>query len=170
MKNADPLKQTPSNVRKPGIGWRLSFMQWATLPAFLLLLGLLGFSACRFDVAGPKKAQSQPDVPVHTNGGQTGTGHQDHQQANVPAYAQEVLTYVRAHNRAPEGYVGGRTFENREQNLPQKDKSNQKIKYREWDVHPKVSGQNRGAERLITGSDDSAWYTENHYRSFIKIE
>lgn len=168
MNNADPLKQTPSNVRKPGTGWNLLFRRWTTLLTLLVFSGLLGFTACRHNVAGPKKAQSGPEVPVHTNGGQA--GHQGNRQANVPAYAQEVLAYVRTHNRAPEGYVGGRTFENREQNLPEKDQSNQKIKYREWDVHPKVSGQNRGAERLITGSDDSAWYTENHYRSFIKIE
>lgn len=82
----------------------------------------------------------------------------------------EVLSYVREHQRAPEGYVGGRTFENREKNLPEKSPANERIRYREWDVHPKIQGQNRGAERLVTGSDQSAWYTADHYRHFTKIE
>ena len=43
------------------------------------------------------------------------------------------------------------------------------IKYREWDTHPLRHGVNRGAERLITGSDGSAYFTEDHYRTFKKI-
>ncbi len=43
------------------------------------------------------------------------------------------------------------------------------ITYQEWDVNRKVSGVNRGAERLITGSDGSAYYTSDHYRTFTKI-
>jgi guanyl-specific ribonuclease Sa len=28
----------------------------------------------------------------------------------------------------------------------------------------------RGAERLVTGSDGSAWFTADHYRTFLLIE
>ena len=50
-----------------------------------------------------------------------------------------------------------------------KDAENKRIRYSEWDVHPKVQGQNRGPERLITGSDHSAYYTRDHYKTFLKI-
>lgn len=90
-------------------------------------------------------------------------------QSNVPHYVIDVLEEVRETGKAPSGYVGGRTFYNREKLLPKKEDDGKKIKYREWDVHPKVKGKNRGAERLVTGSDDNAYYTKDHYRSFTKI-
>ena len=43
------------------------------------------------------------------------------------------------------------------------------IAYQEWDVNPKVEGVNRGTERLVTGSDGSAYVTADHYRTFTKI-
>ena len=43
------------------------------------------------------------------------------------------------------------------------------ISYQEWDVNPKVHNVNRGAERLVTGSDGSAYYTSDHYRTFTKV-
>lgn len=89
---------------------------------------------------------------------------------NIPAYVLETLAYVKQYQKAPEGYVGGREFQNREKNLPLKTPDGSKIRYREWDVHPKERGVNRGAERLVTGNDQSAWYTKNHYKSFTRIE
>lgn len=37
-------------------------------------------------------------------------------------------------------------------------------------VNPYVKGQNRGTERIVTGDDGSVWYTNDHYRTFTKIE
>ncbi|WP_425552676.1 ribonuclease domain-containing protein [Kribbella alba] len=37
------------------------------------------------------------------------------------------------------------------------------------DVNPKVKGVDRGSERLVTGSDGSAWYTTDHYQSFFPV-
>jgi guanyl-specific ribonuclease Sa len=91
----------------------------------------------------------------------------------VPRGVAAVLEYVDRNNRAPEGYEGGRTFLNLardgEQALPHTDAQGATIQYREWDVHRKVPGRNRGAERLVTGSDGSAYYTPNHYQTFIRI-
>lgn len=88
--------------------------------------------------------------------------------SQVPEKVYEVLKYIDKNNKVPDGYVGGRHFGNFEGLLP--DKNNQKkIKYREWDVNPKVQGKNRGVERLVTGDDSSAYYTGDHYESFIKI-
>ncbi len=88
----------------------------------------------------------------------------------IPQKARDVLAYVRSNNRAMDGYVGGRQFKNLERNLEQRDANGQKIAYQEWDVNPKIEGQNRGAERLITGSDGRAWFTSDHYRSFVEVK
>ncbi len=89
---------------------------------------------------------------------------------NIPQKVRDVLTYIRANHRAMDGYVGGRQFKNLEKNLEQRDANGQKIAYQEWDVNPKIDGQNRGAERLITGSDSRAWFTADHYRSFVEVK
>jgi len=38
-----------------------------------------------------------------------------------------------------------------------------------WDVNPKVPNLDRGLERIVTGSDGSAWYTTDHYHTFHRI-
>jgi ribonuclease len=87
----------------------------------------------------------------------------------VPAKVGKVLEYVDEHNKAMDGYEGGRNFGNFEKLLPQRDEKGRAIKYREWDVNPLRRGVNRGAQRLITGSDGSAYYTDDHYKTFKKI-
>jgi ribonuclease T1 len=82
----------------------------------------------------------------------------------------EVLAFVEEHHDAPQGYVGGRIFQNREQILPKINAKGIKINYQEWDVHKKEARKNRGAERLVTSEDHHAYYTSNHYKSFIKIK
>lgn len=110
------------------------------------------------------------DRPAPAPTVQPGQPAQGQSASEVPDYVLEVLAHVRQNDAAPEGYVGGREFQNREKRLPQRDPSGQRIRYREWDVYPKVQGRNRGAERLVTGSDRSAWYTKDHYATFLKIE
>jgi guanyl-specific ribonuclease Sa len=87
----------------------------------------------------------------------------------IPQRALTVLDYVDRHREAMPGYEGGRTFGNFERLLPATDPQGRRIRYREWDVLPLRPGVNRGAERLVTGSDGSAHYTDDHYRSFKKI-
>lgn len=89
---------------------------------------------------------------------------------NIPDYVYQTLAYVSQYGKPPENFVGGRNFQNRERRLKQKDEQGNRIDYREWDVYPKRKGQSRGAERLITGSDNSAYYTSDHYKSFIQIK
>ncbi|HVZ96160.1 MAG TPA: ribonuclease domain-containing protein [Chitinophagaceae bacterium] len=90
--------------------------------------------------------------------------------AGVPQRALDVLQYVRAHGEPMEGYVGGRTFGNYEHRLPETDEKGNPMHYREWDVNPKIEGQNRGTERLITSANGQAWYTGDHYQTFIEIK
>jgi ribonuclease T1 len=82
--------------------------------------------------------------------------------AGVPQKAVDVLKIVRTTGQPPEGYVGGRVFENRENRLPADGD------YREFDVDPH-NGQ-RNAERLIVEwNTKKAWYTGDHYQTFIEV-
>jgi ribonuclease T1 len=82
--------------------------------------------------------------------------------SEIPAKASDVLAYVRRTGEAPDGYVGGRRFENREGRLPDGGD------YREFDVDPH-NGQ-RNADRIIVEwSTKKAWYTGDHYRTFIPM-
>jgi guanyl-specific ribonuclease Sa len=53
--------------------------------------------------------------------------------------------------------------------LPMMDSAGQNITYREYDVNPFTPGVNRGPERLVVGSDGSAYYTADHYITFMPV-
>ncbi len=89
---------------------------------------------------------------------------------SVPQKVIQVLGFIRAKNKPPIGYEGGRRFGNYEKLLPERDAAGNVINYREWDVNPKTEGKNRGTQRLVTGSDGRAWYTGDHYNSFTEIK
>jgi ribonuclease T1 len=79
--------------------------------------------------------------------------------------AREVLAAIEAREGAAlPGYVGGREFHNRERRLPPG-------RYREYDVHPRVPGQDRGPERLVVDrTAGRAYYTGDHYRTFVPLK
>ena len=122
-------------------------------------------------------SQSQPSVNQTSSSSETSpkeipnnTPQADYNHSEIPQKVYDVLKYIRANNRAMDGYVGGRVFTNREKIVPQFDTGGKPIQYQEWDVNPKVEGQNRGTERILTGSDGRAWYTNDHYQSFKEIK
>jgi guanyl-specific ribonuclease Sa len=82
----------------------------------------------------------------------------------IPGFALETLQAIEARHGDPlPGYVGGRSFQNRERKLP-------RGRYREYDVHPKVRGKNRGAERIVIEQrTGKAYYTSDHYHSFVPM-
>ncbi len=122
------------------------------------LLFLLALAALYYFGYYPKNVQ--PHRPADTQ----------EISGKIPARIYEVLEHIDRYNRPPEGYEGGRRFGNYEKRLPVTDPvSGKKIRYREWDVNPKIPGKNRGAERLVTGNDKSAYYTRDHYGSFVKV-
>ena len=93
--------------------------------------------------------------------------------AAVPAHVLRTLALVDAGEwpeaaNAP-GTKGGLTFRNNEGLLPRADRTGRRITYQEWDVNPKAPNRGRDAERIVTGRDGSAWYTADHYRTFVKI-
>ncbi len=91
----------------------------------------------------------------------------------VPQNALDTLDHVDRTGTAPQGYQGGAPFLNDGrgggQVLPAADAQGNPITYQEWDVNPRVPGVNRGAQRLVTGSDGSAYYTDDHYKTFTRI-
>ncbi len=91
----------------------------------------------------------------------------------VPDRAYQTLVEIDA-GRWPEsanapGTQGGETYFNRNRALPATDAAGKRITYQEWDVNPKRHGQDRGAERIVTGSDGSAYYTSDHYETFTRM-
>jgi ribonuclease T1 len=75
-----------------------------------------------------------------------------------------MLATIQAQGGEPlAGYVGGRAFQNRERRLPPG-------RYREYDLYPRVRGQDRGPERLvIEQTTGRAYYTRDHYRTFVPL-
>jgi len=92
----------------------------------------------------------------------------------VPQKAVDTLTTVEKTGDAPAGFVGGKDFKNDGRDggqvLPKQDASGDAVTYKEYDVDPKVSGTPRNAERIVVGSDGTAYYTNDHYKTFTPIE
>jgi len=149
----------------------------------LLVLTLFSCTACRTDQRESTRQDvtqqddQRPERKARKRHNQSANQTRSTQDKNavrtsgqIPDKVLNVLAYVRKNDRAPEGYVGGRVFGNFENHLPRNDLSGDKIRYQEWDVNPKIRGKNRGAERLVTGSDDRAYYTADHYNTFTEIK
>lgn len=100
-------------------------------------------------------SQKNPSTSNRTKAG----SHQ-----TIPAKVLTILENIEQNDgEPPAGYVGGRTFQNRERRLPQG-------RYREYDVNPKIHGRNRGAERLVIEQrTGKAYYTDDHYKTFTLI-
>jgi ribonuclease T1 len=138
----------------------------------VVLTNLLGLViAC----SGNTKSQSanQNSEQNAANGNRQSDGQSPPNAANdsrIPAKVYKVLAYIRQNNAPMDGYVGGRNFGNFEHNLPAKDANGRKMKYQEWDVNPKKRGKNRGTERIITAANGQAFYTNDHYATFMEIK
>jgi ribonuclease T1 len=129
----------------------------------IVCCSLLVFLSCRqatqkFDNQGVYSPKNQQQSERKTENGK-----------KIPQKVYEVLRFVKENGRAMDGYVGGRKFGNYEKRLPIKE-AGRKIQYQEWDVNPKRQGKNRGVERLITGSNDKAYFTKDHYDTFVEVE
>jgi ribonuclease T1 len=83
----------------------------------------------------------------------------------APKKAYDVLSRLQQRQGDPlPGFIGGREFQNREKRLPSG-------RYREYDVNPKIRGRPRDAERIvIEQTTGKAYYTGDHYRTFIPLE
>ena len=124
---------------------------------FLLLvaamLGLYGYY---------HPASQTSATPLSPRGDELGYRSGNDTVDSVPKKALQVLEVVRRTGLPPEGYVGGRVFQNREHRLPADGE------YREFDVDPHRGGRN--AERIIVEwQTKKAWYTGDHYQTFVPL-
>ena len=62
------------------------------------------------------------------------------------------------------------TWQNRNGDLPRTTGDGTPITYREHDVNDKNPGSTRDAQRFVTGSDGSVYYTDDHYSTFTKLK
>jgi len=124
----------------------------------------------------PPPGSSQPGgSPLSGPGGGAGAGSNEGAgpKGGIPQNASDALKTIRQTNAAPKGHKGGVTFANDGrgggQVLPKLDSSGKPINYQEFDVSPFQKGVNRGTDRIVTGSDGKAYFTNDHYRTFIEI-
>jgi guanyl-specific ribonuclease Sa/uncharacterized protein YukE len=93
----------------------------------------------------------------------------------IPPYVGDTLGEIDRTGHAPQGdgRKGGGSFDNDGRDgseaLPRQDADGNPITYREWDVKDPDPIAGRGGERLVTGSDNSAYYTRDHYSHFVRI-
>ena len=137
--------------------------------AVVLFLGLIGPASPTVSADAPLPILVQaPSVEPPTIAPRTPSPwpseQVDPEAQAVPPKVYDVLAAIQQRRGQPlPGYVGGRVFENRERRLP-------KGRYREYDVNPKIPGRNRGAERLvIERRTGKAYYTQDHYRTFTRV-
>ncbi len=125
-------------------------------------------------INNPTPVVNYPTTPQNNNRHAEPTNNNTPKNNNsnekIPDKVYNVLKYIKANGEAMDGYVGGRVFTNRERILPMANNNGEIIQYQEWDVNPKIQGQNRGTERICTGNDGRSWYTNDHYKSFTEIK
>ena len=146
---------------------------WKVCGILVVLGGLL--------VGGPRSSPNAGSSPETTLPSASGLSVQPAEQAlhdapphldrhlhqaakDPPQKAKDLLEAIQQYvGKALPGYIGGRVFQNRERRLPPGH-------YREYDVNPKVRGRSRDAERIVIEQDTGrAYYTGNHYRTFMPL-
>ena len=95
------------------------------------------------------------------------------EESGLPSEAEQTLQHIEQTGSRPSGYQGGGTFANDGRGggevLPRTGADGNPITYKEYDIHPYQKGVNRGAERVVIGSDGSAFYTSDHYGTFTRM-
>lgn len=137
---------------------------------FLISINTFGISPQKVNLYSLLSTFQTSKKPVYYNNTQESSEIPVVNKKDISQNVLKVLKAIQEYGKPIEGYVGGRKFGNYEGLLPKKDNVGRKINYQEWDIYPKIEGKNRGAERLITGSDKKVYFTQNHYKSFVEIK
>lgn len=83
---------------------------------------------------------------------------------DLPPQAQNTLALIKRGGPFPYPKKDGTLFGNREGRLPHKPRGY----YREYTV-PTPGVRGRGARRIVAGSCDEFYYTDDHYTTFRRI-
>jgi guanyl-specific ribonuclease Sa len=132
------------------------------LAVALAVAGVLALRSASFPISSPDSGTSSQGVSDAPSG----------QRGGVPATAWQTLESIDAGRWPPvdaPGTKGGELWGNRTGSLPAVTAAGASISYREWDVNRRKPGRGRDAQRIVTGSDGSAWYTGDHYRTFTRM-
>ncbi|WP_211245692.1 ribonuclease domain-containing protein [Actinomadura oligospora] len=136
------------------------------------LLALTGLTACGgtsggdANASGPSARASARQTAGAPKTGRTSapTGAMRQVPASsLPAEARRTLQLIAAGGPFPYRKDGA-VFANREHRLPREPNGY----YREYTV-PTPGAGDRGARRLIGGRDGERYYTQDHYRSFVRV-
>jgi guanyl-specific ribonuclease Sa len=95
-----------------------------------------------------------------------GNGRHVHLSPEAQRNIHQIINDPEGSSPVPKGKRS--EWGNAGQRLPSYTPNGTMITYTEWDIESHPHGQ-RGANRLITGSDRSAYFTGNHYRGFEAI-
>lgn len=120
--------------------------------------GLEDNGACGAGLTEAEISAPVQSPPVQDSGSQQAIEH------TAPEKAYALLETLKRRNGEPlPGYVGGKTFHNRERRLPGG-------RYKEYDVNRRLPGHSRDAERLVIEQrTGKAYYTDDHYRTFLPL-
>ncbi|CAM3878618.1 MULTISPECIES: ribonuclease domain-containing protein [Tsukamurella] len=145
----------------------------------ITLLAVFGLTACgkssqpAAESAGATSAAAKaPSGASRSVTAKPGAPSRSAANTAVPQRVSDTLAKIDAGTWPPKdgsGTQGGRNFGNFEKRLPATGADGKKVRYTEWDVNIKKPNRGRDAERIITGSDGSAWYTLDHYETFTRI-
>jgi guanyl-specific ribonuclease Sa len=84
----------------------------------------------------------------------------------------DALTHIDKGEKPPYGWKWGESYNNdptRGQELPPVDSNGNPIKYKEYYVKPEAGTNPPGSRRIVIGSDGSAYYTPDHYKTFWRL-
>ncbi|MET9626203.1 ribonuclease domain-containing protein [Lentzea sp. NPDC006480] len=85
--------------------------------------------------------------------------------SKLPSEAAKTWKLIESKGPFPYPRNDGVTFENREKRLPAQKSGY----YKEYTV-PTPGSPDRGARRLITGSEKEVFYTGDHYSTFVVVD
>lgn len=162
------MLQTLAHLPRLALLALIGLVAWGVVPATTLQPSAWAQASAPQITDAPRDSRSErlqaPPTSPPASASATDSQTSKAKAAGVPDKVFDVLAKIQARDGQPLlGYVGGRTFENRERRLP-------RGRYREYDVNPKVPGRNRGAERLVIEQrTGKAFYTDDHYRTFTPL-
>jgi len=145
----------------------------AVLALVIALLASCGGGDDKPSVSSVTSTARSSSVMIPARGPDSTTAPAATRAPGVPERAYTTLAEIDA-GRWPDsanapGTKGGDRWMNRAGTLAAKDSAGKPITYQEWDVNPKQPNRSRDAERIVTGSDGSAWYTGDHYETFTRM-
>ncbi|GLZ34009.1 ribonuclease N1 [Lentzea sp. NBRC 105346] len=127
------------------------------------LVGLIALVVVGWFVRDVASAPDKPAVTSSVPGSDSGLPVKA--LSSLPGEADKTYKLIQSNGPFPYPRNDGVTFQNREKRLPAK-KSDY---YREYTV-PTPGSPDRGARRLITGSQREVYYTADHYESFVVVD